>query len=248
LTDLERYRERYAAQYDEQSFETILVSVRRRHILGWLERHRARRVVEVGCGLEPVFAHCQEFDAWYVIEPIADFAGRARELAAGDGRVRVLDGRMEDQVARLADETFDFIIISSLLHELADPLKLLDALRSLCADETLAHFNVPNALSFHRLLAVEMGLISDVFEPSKRDQAFGHRTCFDGNKLARVLNEAGFSVVDSGSYFVKPFSHEQMDAILATGVFPPSLIDGLDRMTRHMPQHGCELYANVRKK
>jgi SAM-dependent methyltransferase len=248
LTDLERYRERYAAQYDEQSFETILVGVRRRHVLSWLERHRARRVLEVGCGLEPLFAHCEEFNSWDVIEPIPDFADRARELAAGDRRVRVLNGRVEDQVAMLVGETFDFIIISSLLHELAEPTQLLDALRSLCAQETLAHFNVPNALSFHRLLAVEMGVIPDVFEPSKRDQAFGHRTCFDGEKLAHLLQDAGFRVVDSGSYFVKPFSHDQMDAVLATGVFPPSLIDGLDRITRHMPQHGCELYANVRKK
>ena len=35
-----------------------------------------------------------------------------------------------------------------------------------------------------------------------------------------------------------------MDAILGTGALPPSLIQGLDRMIRYMPETGCELYAN----
>ncbi len=247
MTDLEAYAKRYAAQYGERSFETLLVAVRRRHVLHWLARYGGRRILEVGCGLEPLFSHHHDFDAWRVIEPIADFAGRARELAADDKRVKVLEGYLEEQTEVLADEDLDFIVVSGLLHEVREPLRLLEAVRSLCTDTTIVHVNVPNMSSFHRLLALEMELIADVFETSEMDRAFGHHGRFDHERLVELLAGASFRVAESGTYFVKPFTHNQMDAILRTGAFPPSLVHGLDRMTKYMPDHGCELYANARK-
>jgi SAM-dependent methyltransferase len=247
LTDLEAYAKRYAAQYSERSFETLLIAIRRRHVLHWLARYGARRVLEVGCGLEPLFSHHTDFDTWRIVEPIAEFAGRARELAVGDDRIEVWEGYVEEQTDVLADESLDFVIVSGLLHEVRDPLRLLEAVRSLCGDTTIVHVNVPNMLSFHRLLALEMGLIADVYETSKMDRAFGHLGRFDHERFINLLAEASFRVAESGTYFVKPFTHDQMDAILRTGAFPPSLTDGLDRMTKYMPDHGCELYANARR-
>lgn len=247
MTELEPYAKRYAAQYGERSFETLLVAVRRRHVLHWVAHYGARRILEVGCGLEPLFSHYDDFDVWRTVEPIADFAGRAQELAAGDERVKVTEGYVEEQTGVLADEDFDFIVVSGLLHEVRDPLRLLEAVHSLCEDTTIVHVNVPNMLSFHRLLAVEMGLIADVFETSEMDRAFGHHGRFDNERLIELLARVDFRITESGTYFVKPFTHDQMDRILRTGAFPPSLLDGLDRMIKYMPDHGCELYANVRK-
>ena len=247
MTGLERYAKRYSAQYEAHSFETVLVVIRRQHVLGWLGHYGARRVLEIGCGLEPLFAHYDGFTSWWIVEPIAEFARHARELAAGDSRVQVFEGRVQDESAALASGQFDFIVVSSLLHEVPDPKGLLDAVRSLCNNGTVVHFNVPNALSFHRLLAVEIGLIDDVSEASEMDRAFGHHTRFERTHFITFLERAGFRVTDSGTYFVKPFSNSQMDAILGTGAFPSSLIEGLDRMTRHMPELGCELFANARK-
>jgi hypothetical protein len=129
----------------------------------------------------------------------------------------------------------------------ADPERLLTAARSLSDRTTVVHVNVPNALSFHRLLALEMGLISEVSQASERDRAFGHRTCFERGQLIELLEGAGFRVAESGTYLIKPFAHRQMEAMLGTGAFPSSLIEGLDRMIRYMPDNGCELFANARK-
>jgi SAM-dependent methyltransferase len=247
VTGLDGYAKRYAAQYEDQSFETTLVAIRRRHVLRWLSHYGARRVLEVGCGLEPLFPHYAEFDTWRIVEPIADFAGRARDHAARDQRIEVRQGRFEQQADRLVGEDFDFVVVSGLLHEVADPSQLLEAVRSVCAQKTIVHFNVPNMSSLHRLLALEMGLIEDVFEPSELDRAFERHGRFDSQRLGELLIRSGFRIVDSGTYFVKPFSNDQMDVVLRSGAFPPSLIDGLDRVTKYMPDHGCELYANARK-
>ena len=248
MTDSGSYAERYAAQYAAGSFETRLVAIRRRQVVHWLARYRARRILEVGCGLEPLFDHYRDFDAWRIVEPVSDFTARARQRAGADQRITVWDGYLEERTELLADDDLDFIIVSCLLHEVSEPRALLDAVRSLCMNATIVHVTVPNMLSFHRLLALEMGLIADVFETSEMDRTFGHHGRFDQERLTELLRAAGFSITESGTYFVKPFTHTQMDAILRTGAFPPSLIAGLEQMTKYMPAHGCELYANVRKR
>jgi SAM-dependent methyltransferase len=247
LTDLGGYATRYAAQYEHDSFETILVGIRRRHILDFLERHRPRRILEVGCGLEPLFSYYHDFDAWRLVEPVAGFVRRARELSTGDQRIQVLEGYVEELGDSLRSDELDFIVVSSLVHEVPDPVRLLESVRTLCGETTIVHLNVPNVQSFHRLLAVEMGLIDDVFERSETERAFGRHTRFDRATFTELLEDADFRIIESGTYFVKPFSHDQMDALLRTGAFAPSLLDGLDRMTKYIPDYGCELYANVRK-
>lgn len=247
MTELRGYGQRYVAEYDRRSFETVLVEIRRRHVLKWMDRYQAREILEVGCGLEPLFAHYGDFARWRTVEPVPDFAARARDLGRGDERIKVLDGGLEERVAALRDERFDFITVSGVVHEVQDPLELLGAVHSLCADTTTVHFNVPNMLSFHRLLGFEMGLIENVAEASELDRAFGRPGRFDLGSFVRLLTDAGFTVIESGTYFVKPFTNDQMDALLGTGAFPPSLVEGLDRITEYMPEHGCELYANARK-
>lgn len=247
MTELDGYAKRYAAEYETRSFETTLVAIRRRHVLRWLSHYRARRVLEVGCGLEPLFVHYGGFDAWRTVEPIAEFARRATERAAGDQRIEVREDRFEQQAEALGGEDFDFVVVSGLLHEVDNPAGLLEAVRSVCSETTIVHCNVPNMSSFHRLLALEMGLIEDVFEPSEMDRAFGRCGRFDSQRFGELLTRAGFRILDAGTYFVKPFSNDQMDVMLRSGAFHPSLIDGLDRITKYMPDHGCELYANARK-
>ena len=64
------------------------------------------------------------------------------------------------------------VICSSLLHEVKQPEKLLNAIKKVCNSKTVIHINVPNMFSIHRLLGVEMGMISDVFEASDCNRQF----------------------------------------------------------------------------
>lgn len=242
--------DRYEADYvssTSDGFEGALVAIRRRQVLSSLARYGGRRVLEVGCGLEPVFCHAADFDAWVTVEPVPAFAEGASALAAEDPRVEVLEAYVEDRDLELAGRGFDFIVVSSLLHEVARPERVLEVLASLCRPETTVHFSVPNALSFHRLLAVEMGLIDDVHARSSLDERFGHRPPVDRGGLIELLAQAGFEAIESGSYFVKPFTHEQMNFLLGTKAFPDSLLQGLEGIVRFMPEHGCEVFANVRR-
>lgn len=239
------YARDYHQQYENQSFETILVRYRRERVLASLRAHPHAHVLEIGCGLDPLFAACDDAERFTVVESVPEFVAAAR--AREDARVHVIEGYFEQEVEALeARRPFDFIVCSSLLHEVPDADTLAAAIRSVCDPQTVVHFNVPNMRSFHRLLAYEMGLIESVFEKSDMEKKFGRHTRYDLEGVRALLGRHGFREIESGTYFVKPFTHGQMEHLLGSGEFAPSLLDGLSRMVAYMPELGCELYVDVR--
>ena len=247
MPDIERYTKEYLKHYGEQSFELHLITARRRQVLKSLRAHPHANILEVGCGLEPLFPHIGDYTTFTVIEPSAEFVERAKALSSGRQNVTVIQGRLEQTVLRPAEaRTFDFIVLSSLLHEVPDPAHLLRAVHSISGPDTTTHINVPNVYSFHRLLALEMGLIDSVFDRSQTEARFQRYTRFDMPSLIRLVVDQGFRVISSGTYFVKPFTNEQMDQILRHGIVDTRVIQGLERMIRYLPEMGSEMYVEVR--
>src|SRR5216684_6644044 len=177
MIDIDDYSQKYAGQYAEGTFETVLVRVRRKYILEALGRYPHASILEVGCGLEPLFRFVEDV-AFTIAEPSPEFVRNARALA-GTRDVTVIEGFLEAAAPSLAGEPFDFVVVSSLLHEVSDPAAMLGAVRSLSHAGTTVHFNVPNVRSFHRLLALESGLIDDLFEQSETERRFQRHTRFD---------------------------------------------------------------------
>jgi SAM-dependent methyltransferase len=246
--DIDDYSAKYADQYARRTFETVLVAVRRDQVLQAMARYSHRRVLEVGCGLEPLFTSCDGWEQFTVVEPSAEFAGRARSLAEGRGDIRVVQAFFEDATRQLPAPPPDFVAVSSLLHEVEDPRRLLRSIHAVCAHETVVHVNVPNVRSFHRLLALEMGLITDLFEASELERRFQRHTRFDMDALSRMVADEGFTVERSGSYFVKPFTHAQMQAMLDAKIIDASVIRALTTMTAHLPGMGSEIFVDVRRR
>ena len=137
-------------------------------------------------------------------------------------------------------------MLSSLLHVVDGPQQLLQALRPHCHTGSVVHVNVPNAHSLHRLLAVEMGLIGDPFELSSTQKQMQQHSTFDLDSLAELLRQQGFEVQSSGSYFIKPFTHAQMQDLCDRGFLTEAHLEGLFRLSRRMPEFGSEIYVNAR--
>ena len=73
------------------------------------------------------------------------------------------------------------------------------------------HANVPNAKSFHRLWAVEAGLIKSEYEKSAMQIRLQQSHTFDLESLQRLVQQAGFAVEESGSLFHQTV-YERADA------------------------------------
>ncbi|QDQ26267.1 class I SAM-dependent methyltransferase [Chitinimonas arctica] len=233
----------YTVQYQSLPFEAIQAGFRRRRVLAEIARVQPRHLLEVGCGLAPLFTDLPD-TAVTVIEPAPAFAEHARQLAGGRTDVRVMEGYLES-VAPPGDKV-DMIILSSLLHEVEDPQALLAAVRRHCDGDTLVHVNVPNALSLHRLLAVAMGLMDAPGAISATQRTMQQRATYDTTSLAAELESAGFEVVARGSLFIKPFTHGQMQQLVDSGFMTDAMLEGLDKLVEQLPEQGSEIYINAR--
>ncbi len=242
---IEQYTKAYNEDYD---FESILVKYRKQEISEFIKKRKPAKILEIGCGKDPLFKEFLEYESWeewIVVEPSSYFAKEAETYC--DKRCRVICDFFENVSTELAkDMEFDFIVCSALLHELENPKEFLKAVFSLCGDDTDVHINVPNALSFHRQLAVEMGLIESVFEKSDRNVQLKQYHIFDMSRLTNILEESGFELIEKGGYFIKPFTHEQMETIVAEFA-SDELLTGLHLLGKKYPELASEIYCNIRK-
>lgn len=236
----------YQDSYGRLPFEATQAHYRKRRILEALATHRPRRILEIGCGMDSIFNHYTDFEHFTVVEPADRFVIRAREQAGSRDAIRIVHGLLEDQVALLGKVDYDFILLSSLLHEVADSAGLLRATASLCNAGTVVHVNVPNAFSFHRLLAFEMGLIKDPHDRSATQLEMQQSHTFDVASLGALAAECGFEVIERGTFFVKPFTHAQMADLQASQLLSAPMLDALYALSRHFPDNGSEIFMNLR--
>lgn len=241
-----RDMDRYERDYAGHTFEAVQAAFRKRKLLELLEGIAPTSVLEIGCGLDTLANHWAKADRFVVVEAAAGFAEKARADCTGRGDVQVVEGFLEEVAAGLTSD-FDLILISGLLTELPDCGPVLDAVAKLCRSGTVVHVNVANARSFHRLLAVEMGLIIEPTELSPMQRTLQQSRMFTRETLDNLLVSYGFDVVERGSYFVKPFTHGQMLELQQSGFMTDQMLEGLWGMTKYMPDMGSEIYSNVRR-
>jgi 2-polyprenyl-3-methyl-5-hydroxy-6-metoxy-1,4-benzoquinol methylase len=242
----ERDMKDYTAQYYALPFEPFQAKYRRALVLREVARKNPKRLLEIGCGVTPLFTDLGEDIEVTVIEPTDEFSVNARKLADTHGRVNIVQSFVEDYTCPQAD--FDMIVLSCLLHEVSDPARLLASVRRLCNPDTLLHVNVPNAGSLHRLLAVSMGLIADTGVQSEAQRTMQQRAMiYDMDSLQVELNNGGFTVTEHGSIFIKPFTHGQMQRLIDDGFMTPDMLDGFDKLANVLPELGSEIWVNARR-
>jgi len=238
----------YQKEYNRHSFEDVMVEYRRKCVLEQMEKYVTKNVLEIGCGYEPIMKYFSDYEQMVVVEPGDDFY-KSTVLFKNEHKEKNIlcyHSIIEDVIDDLIDMRFDFIIISSLLHELKNNLEVLQEISKLCHSQTIVHINVPNKTSIHRLLAYRSGIIPSLNERSETQIRLQQNEFFDLNELNEFCTKAGFNVLDEGSYFIKPFTHSQMSKILNTGLIDKTILDGFYSLIHDFPKNGSEIYVNVR--
>ena len=235
---------KYETDYTELPFENILREYRQQNIFNILATCPHKKILEIGSGPLPLFRDFNDFEKMVVVEPGVTFYNQAKEFAGTDKRIELINDFFENAVQELLPETFDFIVIGGFLHEIDNPDAVLQAVKKVCNKNTIVHSFVPNANSFHRLVAFEMGIIKDVYQKSGHDELFNRVEVYNMDSFKKLFTQNGLTIADSGTYFLKPFTNGQMDKIVTANIIDHAVLDGLNKMTKYFPDHGSEMYIN----
>jgi SAM-dependent methyltransferase len=232
----------YEKNYKNLPFEDILREFRVNNVVDTLRNFEHSQFLEIGCGPFPLFNKIVDFDNMLVLEPSKEFYEIAKTQSKDNDKIKIINDSIENYTDKLQNYTFDFIVIGGFLHEISNPDIVLKSIRSLCSVNTVVYSFVPNANSFHRLLAFEMGLIESIYQKSEQDKLFEREKVYDMDEFNKLFTINGFNILKSGSYFIKPFSHGQMNKLLENGIIDKRVINGLEKMKKYMPNLGAELF------
>jgi trans-aconitate methyltransferase len=194
----------------------------------WL---RGRRILELGCATGELSSLLSPWsDSYHVVE------GSQRNIDAARSRVPTatfVHALWEDFEPKA---TFTDVVACNAVEHVGDPVRLLKRARSWLEAGGRFHAIVPNGLSLHRLVGVEMGILENPLQLSDGDRAQGHVRHYTIDSLRDDITAGGFEVVHWQGIFLKVVPNRQMLG------WDWDLIQALDRTARHLPEHSAELY------
>ncbi len=232
----------YARNYIDLPFEATLRKYRKRNFFEQLKKYPHSRFLEIGCGADPFFKDMDDTELTVAVEPEELFFNKIKSMVKKRSDIVVYNDVIENLPKDLKSNSFNYIVIGGFLHEVKNPHLVLQKVRNLCKTDTVVYSYVPNARSFHRLLANKMGVIDDIHQESGHDKLFGRQIVYDNESFTDLFTRNNFEVIESGSYFLKPFTHKQMVELLDHEIIDDDCLEGLYRMTELFPDAGAELW------
>lgn len=244
MRDLTKYQEDYL----KQPYERFHKKFRSEWVVKNLLKYGLVNadILEVGCGTDSIMGLLDEFKSFDIVEPghmFYDGALNARKKHPLKESIGVYNGYLEGLSDLNAGKSYDLIIISALLHEITDQNQFLSAVRKIAHKDTIVHFDVPNAHSFHRMVAAEMGAIDSVYAKSDSQTLFQQNAIFDVESLKDLLGKHQFSIVEVGTFIFKPFTHAQMQRLIDEEFFDENLLKAIVAMDKYIKGYGSEIFA-----
>jgi len=140
------------------------------------------------------------------------------------------------------DIAFDTVIMSHVLEHIAEPNRVLSKIYKWLDKDGVFLVSVPNAKSIHRLVAVQMGLLKSEYDLNSRDYELGHYRVYDLATLREDVLKAGFNIIASGGYFLKPLTNGQIE-----NNWNQEMIEGFYRVGQYFPENCAEIFLVCRK-
>lgn len=134
--------------------------------------------------------------------------------------------------------SYDTIVMSHVLEHVADPVGILERVRTWLAPGGRIIAIVPNADSLHRRLGVKLGMLSRRNELNEQDVQIGHRRVYNREEFDRDLLAGGLRIVAKGGIFLKLLSNNQMLTFE-----DEKLVDGMFELGKDLPELCSEIYS-----
>ena len=226
---LDEIASRYDPSDPTEHFDYYLKRLQVATLTPWLH---GRRVLELGCATGELTLLLAPFATAYdVVE------GSERNVAVARDRVPSATFFLSMWEDFEPTQQYSDIVLCNALEHVPEPVPLLERVRGWLEPAGRVHVAVPNGLSLHRLVGVELGLQPDPITLTASDVEQGHFRNYTADSLLADLRAAGFLPVHWEGIFLKVLSNRQMLD------WDWELIRALHRVASRLPEHAAELYA-----
>lgn len=133
---------------------------------------------------------------------------------------------------------FDTIIMDHVLEHIENPQNALGKIRNFMHPGSILIIGVPNALSFHRLLGVQIGQLNDPYELNSRDKELGHYRVYDLDSLVKEIENADYEIMATDGVFVKFLSNSQIQK-----TFTDEMKNGCYLLGNQFKKNCAEIYV-----
>jgi 2-polyprenyl-3-methyl-5-hydroxy-6-metoxy-1,4-benzoquinol methylase len=179
----------------------------------------------------------EHFDSVVAVEGSQQAAESLQKRFPGE-RLRVICSFFE-QLA--IDETFDTVVLAHVLEHVDDPGHVLAVARRHVAPGGVLIVDVPNAMSLHRQIGVEMGLLGAVTDLHEGDLSIGHKRVYTPEAFRAEVERAGLAIERFGGVFIKVLSNAQ-----SPRAFDDAQLRALLTIGERYPEIAAEMYVIAR--
>jgi SAM-dependent methyltransferase len=244
--NFKNYWDKYKEIYSFEQFSSIYREIECLKSITF----KKKQVLELGCGYRPLFPSSNEYNNYFAIEPGQDPFKEVLKTSKKFKNVHVINSTFEDWCFKNPKVKVDLIILPGVLHEVDNANEVLNlCLNHLNQDGTI-YINVPNANSLHRRIAVSMGVLKDTTGKSHRNLELEQNYNFSTESLKNLLNKVStdLEIKKLKTFFLKPFTHEQMLSMFTKGIIDHKIIKGLYEVSDQTEELGSEIACVVKYK
>jgi len=136
---------------------------------------------------------------------------------------------------------FSDILLTDSLEHVDNPIAILKLTRSWLKEEGRLHIIVPNALSFHRLIGVEMNYLKSPYDFNENDIRSGHQRVYDFDTLKNDIKSSDLSIDKIEGVQLKFLTDAQLNN------FNENYKNALNSLSNKCDEHCAEIYACCKK-
>ena len=168
--------------------------------------------LEFGCGAGSwTEVLCDKYDSVDVVEGSRELIEELESRGFG-GKLSTHHSLIEEFQPD-SSKKWEHVFMTFLMEHLQEPVEALSGIKTYMEEGGSLFLAVPNANSFHRVLAYRAGLISSTDELSENDHRVGHRRVYTKKLLHQQVLDAGFSIAREWSIGFKPLALRQMEQL-----------------------------------
>lgn len=140
------------------------------------------------------------------------------------------------------NKKYDTVFMTHILEHLDAPEEILNNAYKYLNDNGVVLISVPNALSFHRLIGVKMGMLKTPYSLNEQDILLGHRRVYDKKSMEELISKTQFRIKDFTGLMLKPISNRQIESS-----WNDDLIDAFFKLGFDFPEYCSEIIFVLEK-